>query len=698
MEKLQYNLDGLCCANCAAKIEKQVAGLDGVEMANVDFVGKKLTVHTNKDTAELELQAKKIIESVDSNIQLRAAKKEASEEDSKEDSEEESEKSYIVQTVISIALFAAAFVLEKVWDLSLISAICYGVSILLAGYRVFLSGIKGALKGKVNENTLMTIAVVAAFCLGQYAEAAMVAILFNIGEILEDRAVDNSRKNIEHLAEIRPDTARKFENGEETVVAAEKIAVGDVIAVHPYERIPLDGTVLTGASALDSSALTGESLPVEAGAGSEVLSGMMNGQGLLTVQVTNDFSNSAASRIISMVESAAARKGKAEKLITRFAAVYTPVVIAMAVLLMAIPPLWGLGTFSTWLYRALIFLVASCPCALVISVPLGFYAGIGAESKAGVLIKGGKYLEALSKADAVVFDKTGTLTSGVLSVSKVTSLGDWNEQKMLQFAASAEQYSAHPAAKAVMNANTAELLPAAGVAETAGHGVSAVIDGRQILCGRKKLLEAHDIAMENVPPASIYIAADGKLEGYIELADTVKADAAACVVALKKLEISRIVMLTGDNESAAAAAASQCGITEYHAGLLPEDKVSLMEKIRGESGKTVFVGDGINDAPVLAAADCGVAMGLGTDAAIEASDVVLTVDKPSKLADAIGLSRRAMRVIFANIVFALGVKAIVLVLAALGFAPMWLAVFADVGVSILAVMNATRILRFCVKS
>lgn len=692
MEKLQYNLDGLCCANCAAKIEAQVAKLEGVETANVDFINKKLTVHTNKDADELEKQTKKIIETVDSNIKLRT--------EHTEDSDEESEAgSSLLQAVISVALFVAALLLEKVFHFSLIAAVCYGASILLAGYRVFLSGAKSLLKCKINENTLMSIAVIAAFCLGQYAEAAMVAILFNIGEMIEDRAVDNSRKGIEHLAEIRPDTARKMENSEEKIVAAETIAIGDVIAVHPYERIPLDGTVLTGTSALDSSALTGESLPVEAGTGSEVLSGMMNGQGLLTVQVTNDFSNSAASRIISMVESAAARKGHAEKLITRFAAVYTPVVIGMAVLLMLIPPLLGLGSMSTWLYRALVFLVASCPCALVISVPLGFYAGIGAESKIGVLIKGGKYLEALSKADAVVFDKTGTLTSGVLSVSKATSLGDWDKKKLLQFAASAEQYSAHPAAKAVMNAaNGISLFSATDPTETAGQGVSAVIDGKQILCGRRKLLEAHGIAMNEVQPASIYIAADGKLEGCIDLSDTVKSDAAACVSALKRLNVKRIVMLTGDNEAAASAAAKQCGITEYHAGLLPEDKVALMEKIRTESGKTVFVGDGINDAPVLAASDCGVAMGLGTDAAIEASDVVLTVDKPSKLADAIGLSRRAMRVVYANIVFALGVKAIVLILAALGFAPMWLAVFADVGVSILAVMNATRILGFRVNS
>lgn len=694
MEKLQYNLDGLCCANCAAKIENQIANLDGVEQARVDFVNKTLTVHTNGSSSDMEKQAKQIIESVDSNITMRA---EREKEESAEHEEESEGKSSLILAVISIALFAAALVSDKMLHVPLAAEICYAAAILPAGYRVFISGFKGLLKLKINENTLMSIAVIAAFCLGQFSEAAMVAILFHIGEMLEDRAVDNSRKNIEHLAEIRPDTARRLENGEEKTVAAESIKIGDVIAIHPYERIPLDGTVLSGNSFLDSSALTGESLPVETVTGSNVLAGMMNGQGLLTVEVTNDFSNSAASRIINMVESAAARKGSAEKLITRFATIYTPIVIGMAVLLMAVPPLLGFGAFSTWLYRALIFLVASCPCALVISVPLGFYAGIGAESKNGVLIKGGKFLEALSKADAVVFDKTGTLTNGVLSVSRVTPIGDMSEQQLLQTAASAEQYSAHPAAKAVLQANSAELLSAEDVSESAGHGVSAVVDGKKILCGRAALLEAQGIDLKSVEPASIFVAADGKLIGSIDLADTIKPDSAVCVAALKKLGIKRVVMLTGDHPKAAAAAAAQCGISEFHAGLLPEDKVALMEQIRKESGKTVFVGDGINDAPVLAAADCGAAMGLGTDAAIEASDMVLTLDKPSKLASAIGLSRRAMRVIYTNIIFALAVKAIVLVLAALGFAPMWLAVFADVGVSIIAVMNSTRILRFRAK-
>lgn len=738
MVKYKYALEGLNCANCAAKIESQVGRLDGIETATVDFVGKTLTVHADRLPASFEEQAAPLIRSIDGNVRLVPEKK------GEQAASKENSSLQLIITIASVLLFAAGMAAEKLLHIEIAGAISFGAAALLAGYQVFISGIKALFRFKLDENTLMTIAVIAAFCLGEFSEAAMVAILFHLGELLEDKAVSRSRRNIEHLAEIRPDTARLVsaqdhcdceghehhehehshrehghddggccgheeghehdcggcgllhEQGGERVVPAETVAIGDVISVHPYERIPLDGKILSGASSLDSSALTGESMPLEAAPGTEVLSGMMNGQGLLTVEVTNDFSNSAASRIIDMVESSAARKGHAEKLITRFAAIYTPIVMALAALLMIVPPLAGLGAFSTWFYRALIFLVASCPCALVISVPLGFFAGIGAQSKNGVLVKGGKYVEVLSHPDAVVFDKTGTLTSGKLSVTEVVTTGSLSREELLQLAASAEQYSSHPAAQAILTANTSPLLPAEEPSEIAGQGVTATVNGKQIICGRRPLMERYKIDTKN-QKASIFIAVNGVVEGLISLSDTVKTDAAACVSRLRGLGVKRIVMLTGDNEQAALNAANQCGITEFHAGLLPENKVSLMEQIRSESGKTIFVGDGINDAPVLAASDCGVAMGLGTDAAIEASDVVLTADKPSKLADAVSLSARSMRVIRFNIAFALLVKAAVLILAAIGFAPMWLAVFADVGVSILSVLNATRILRFRIK-
>ncbi len=611
-----------------------------------------------------------------------------------EEKEHENPKLFFLQLISSILFFLAGILTEHVFHSpELVSAICFAASIVLAGWQVSVEGIKAALKLRIDETTLMTIAVVAAFCLGQYSEAAMVAILFQLGEMLEDKAVDKSRTNIQKLVNLRPDSARILVEGQERQVPAESVTVGDTILVYPYERIPLDGMVLSGSSSLDTSALTGESVPLDAGEGTEVLSGMMNEQGPLTIQVTKDFHNSAASRIIEMVESASARKGQAEKLITRFAEIYTPVVILLAILLMAVPPLLGLGEFRVWLYRALIFLVASCPCALVISVPLGFYAGIGAASKNGVLIKGGKYLEALSKAKAVVFDKTGTLTSGKLSVKKVHTASNLDSDELLRIAASIEQYSAHPAAKAILEASARfELSPAKEIEEIPGHGMIGTVNGRRVLCGRRALMEANHVDLSGSEPASIFIAIDGKLEGSIELSDIPRPDASGGIASLKQLGISRIVMLTGDHQQAAQAAAAECGIDELHAGLLPGDKVSILQEIRRTSGTTVFVGDGINDAPVLAASDCGVAMGLGTEAAIEASDIVLTVDRPSKLAPAIRLARRAMGIIRFNIIFALGVKAVVLVFSALGYTPMWLAVFADVGVCILSVINSSRIL------
>ena len=597
---------------------------------------------------------------------------------------------------LSVAFLIIGVLAQRLFQFpQVIVGILFGLSVILSGWRVFIEGIKSFIKFKIDETTLMSIAVIAAFFLGEYLEAALVALLYNLGETLEDRAVENSRQSIEKLAEIRSDTARRIENGKEEVVPAETVSIGETILVNPYERVPLDSIVISGISSVNTSALTGESEPMDAVEGTKVLSGMMNEQGPLTVKVTSDFQNSAATRIIAMVESASARKGKAEKLITRFAQIYTPIVIGMAVLLMVIPPLLGFGEFRTWLYRALIFLVASCPCSLVISIPLGFYAGIGGASKSGVLIKGGKFLEALSHTSAVVFDKTGTLTHGELDVSKINILGNLSKENLLKTAASIEQYSAHPTAKAILkSAGDIDFYDVENAAEIPGHGVKGEIEGKEVLCGRKSLLENSGIDLNSAETASVYISVDGKLEGSLELNDTLKEDANEGIKALKNININRIVMLTGDNEKSAKEVAENCGITEFHSGLLPEQKVKLMEEIRKESGKTVFVGDGINDAPVLAASDCGVAMGLGTDAAIEACDVVLTLDKPSKLAPAIKFAQRAMKVIRFNIIFALTVKAIVLVLAAMGLASMLLAVFADVGVCIIAVINSTRILKF----
>lgn len=690
MSAYKYHISGLDCANCAAKVERAIAGMDSVSEAHVDFINKTLTIKTEHSIEELLPHVKSMIDRVEDGIQLTPAE----EKKSAEQAEEKEEKRERIELVISLALLLLGVAASLLAFPLYLEIIFYGLSAAVAGYRVCISGLKSILRLRFDENALMTIAVIAAFFLGDYFEAAMVALLFHIGEMLEDRAVNKSRHSIEELAEIRPDTAWILHDNGEQKVDAQSVAIGSVISVHPFERVPLDGVVLSGSSTLDASALTGESLPVEAGAGTEVLSGMMNGEAALTVKVTKAYSDSAATRIIDMVESAAAQKGNAERAITRFARVYTPIVMVLAILLAFLPPLAGMGDFSTWISRALVFLVASCPCALVISVPLGFYSGIGAASKIGVLVKGGRYLEALSKVDAVVFDKTGTLTSGKLSVSNITTVEEGAEDAFLRLAAAAEQYSEHPVARAIKEAAAGLKLPElTGFTELAGLGVRALHDKDEILCGRNLLFEERGISLSGLPEASVYLSVNGKAIGAVQIADAPRKETPAAIQALRNLGIKRLVMLTGDAEKPASEIARQCGLTEYHAGLMPEDKVRLMQEIRQKSGVTAFVGDGINDAPVLAAADCGIAMGLGTDAAIESADIVLTTDSPARLPDAISLFRRTMGIVRFNIALALIIKAVVLILAAFGYAPMWSAVFADVGVSLIAVLNSTRILK-----
>ena len=600
-----------------------------------------------------------------------------------------------VPVIAAAVLFAAAMAAEKtVPAFTYAAAVLYGLSVLAAGYNVFKECVEAALKHRITEDTLMTIAMVAAFATKHFSEAAMTAILFSLGEILEETAVERSRGNIRKLMDIRPETAHRFSDGAEETVDAREIVSDDIIAVHPFERIPLDGVITDGSSDINASAITGESVPLEGRECTEVLSGMVNGGGSLKIKVTNSFKNSAATKILEMVESASGRKGNAEKFITRFAKVYTPAVVLAAVLIAAVPSILGYGSFNMWLYRSLIFLVASCPCALVISVPLAFYAGIGVQSRMGVLVKGGRFLETLSKAKAVVLDKTGTLTSGKLNVTGIAVSGGYSRDDILMAAAAIEKYSSHPIAKAIYEAAAELEVPeASDVAEKPGVGVSGTVSGKTVLCGRKHFLEEKGVDFgvfkEN---ASVYVSSDGKILGGIILSDLPKPDSAEAVDMLGRLNVNRIVMLTGDSAKSAEDTAKACGINEYKAGLLPGEKLRELEKIRGESGTAVFVGDGINDAPSIAAADCGIAMGLGTDAAIETADVVLSSGKLSSLASAVSVSRRVMRIIWFNIFFALTVKAIVLLMAVLGYAQIWAAVFADVGVCILSVLNSIRIL------
>lgn len=683
----KYTLQNLDCAHCAMKIEEAVAELDGVDNVIVTFATKTLALESNIDEHELFNTLQKTIDSVEDGVTLIEQK--ANKENQSTKKVFNKDKLILIETGIAIALTAIGLVFSAFLSPEWIGKIIIAVGVCFSGYRVVIKGLKALLKLKLDENVLMMIAVVASCILGEFFEAAAVTILFNIGEYIEDKAVSKSRRGIEALSMIRPDKAHLLKaDGSTVTLDAEEIQPNDTITVNPYERIPLDGIIIDGESSLDTSALTGESIPRNVAKNSSVMSGMMNLEGVLTIKVTNSCEDSAASRILKLVEESAAQKGKSEKFISRFAKVYTPIVFLMALVLAVVPPLIGLGDFTTFINRALVFLVASCPCALVISVPLGFYSGIGSASKNGVLIKGGKFIEAISKANTVAFDKTGTLTKGELAVSNIKLLGKLSKDEVLAIVASAEEYSSHPSALAIKKA--AEKLPSLKLTdhkEIAGKGVSAQYNGKTVLCGNKKLF--NDSKLKN---GIIYLSVDGKIVGEIETSDEIREDTKDTLNRLRALGIEHIVMLTGDGEITAKKIADECGLNEFKHSLMPEEKATTVKELQ-KAGKVIFVGDGINDAPVLAAADCGFAMGLGSDAAIESADAVLTSGTLAKLPTAIKISRSAMKTVRFNIIFALSLKAIVLILAALGYAPMWVAVIADTGLSVLTVLNAARLLR-----
>ena len=611
------------------------------------------------------------------------------------DEEESHSKIKTILLVFSAVVTVACVILHLSVDFNpIIIGIACGVATIIAGNETFINGIKSAIKLKLDETTLLTIAVIAAFCLGEFTEAALVTILFQFGELLEDVAVGRSKKNIEALAKIRPDKAILIENGEEVEVPAENVKIGSTILVKPYERIPLDGTVVQGNSSIDTSAITGESVPVEGIHGTEVMSGMQNGDGVIKVVTTKTAENSAASRILKMVGESQKNKGESEKFITRFAKVYTPIVIVISVLVAVVPTLI-FGDFSLWLYRALVCLVASCPCAIVISVPLAYFAGIGGASKKGIMIKGGKYVEALSKADCFVFDKTGTLTTGKIKVGSVTAFGEMGESEILSYCASAEEYSTHPIALAIKTKaeeSGIALAKADNITEKAGHGVSAEIDGKKISVGGVVLLgdDDKDKVKDN---SSVFLIVNGKLQGGITVTDTIREESKEVLDTLKSMGANQLVMLTGDREDKAKNIASLAGITTVYSNLLPDEKVGHMKSLRKKHTSTVFVGDGINDAPVIALADCGIAMGLGSDAAIEASDAVLADGTLKQLPYMVKISRRIMSTIKANITFALVVKALVIALAVVGIAPMWLGVLSDTGLSMICILYSMRLLK-----
>ena len=594
-----------------------------------------------------------------------------------------------VMAVIALA----AIVLSMIPGLSLLKGLFYLIPTILWGKLLFTRGWKALKRKQLDEHVLTSIAVIAAFLIGEYFEALMVVILFFIGDWLEVKAVQRSRKDIAAVVNIRPQRANLIlPNGEVQNILSKKLRIGDKIQVKVGERVPVDCVILDGQSTMDRSAITGESVAVGVQPGDRVLSGEVNLSGVLTCHCETTYDNSTASKIIQLVEESSAQKGETEKFITRFAKYYTPAVLVLAVLTIVIPPVLGWGSFRMWLSRALVFLVASCPCALVISVPLAFFSGVGAMSKQGVLLKGTKFIEPLAKADVVVCDKTGTITTGELQVSKVEQFSDAYDMKAVT--ALAEQYSSHPVAQAICRAfgKGDESTEVKDVKEFAGKGVSLLMNGKQVLCGSARLMKENGISMEHVAEANVYTAVDGKLLGCVMLSDVPRADAADTMKQLKTLGVKRTVMLTGDSAISASVVAEQVGIDYVHSGLLPQDKSRLMKELKQNGKTTVFVGDGINDAPVLAAADIGFAMGLGTDAAIESADAVLMSDNLSALPKVMKTARQTVSIVKANILFILVSKAAVLLLGLLGIAPMWLAVVADVGVSILCVLNAVRIL------
>lgn len=689
MKKYTYTLENLNCAHCASKIESKIADTQGFENVSFNFATKILSF--TSETPDSLLQIQQICDSIEDGVTVVDSSKKA----------KENQKGKIsldtVMLIVAIVLGVAAFVLhltlpENQTYSTVILLILSVAASLLSGYKIFLKGIKNAVKLKIDETVLLAVAVIAAFCLGEFVEAAMVTILFSLGEFIEDIAVDASRRDIEKLAQIRPDTATIIKDGVETVVPAESVKTGSIITVKPYERLPLDGVVTNGKSTLDASALTGESMPVDITVGSEVMSGAINGNGLIEIRTTKEYGNSTASRILQLVEDAAARKGQKEKLITRFASIYTPIVIIIAAAIAFIPPLLGLGEFTEWIYRALVCLVASCPCAIVISVPLSYYSGIGAASKIGVLIKGGKYIEALAKADSFVFDKTGTLTSGKLEVESITTFGGYDKNEVLALAAACEKHSVHPVATALKKrAENLKLPQLSDYSESAGHGTSAVFNGKKLECGGIKIL--NDEQKKLAGNASVFVVYDGELIGALSVSDTARAESQEVISKLKKLGVKNTVMLTGDSKSNADMVSEKLGLDKCYSNLLPSDKLDKVEEIKTHSKAVCFVGDGINDAPVLSASDCGIAMGLGSEAAIEASDAVLSSGSLVKLPDAIKLSRKVMRTVRTNIIFALTVKAAVIILAAFGVASMWMSVIADTGVSVACVLYAARLLK-----
>ncbi|MFP4697399.1 MAG: heavy metal translocating P-type ATPase, partial [Eubacteriales bacterium] len=675
---------GIICASCGYKMEEKIKNIEGVKEAHLNFSTGKLTLEiTNvNDIDKIITKAKKIIKDIEPEVTVEIEEALTYDKDAKSNGK-------LYKLALGILLFLTARFLNI--D-NTIELILYTVSYIILGGAVLLRAGKNILRGQFfDENFLMSIATIGAIAIGEFPEGVAVMLFYQIGEFFQDMAVNRSRSSIASLMDLRPDYANLKKNSETVRVDPEGVNVGDIIIVKPGERIPLDGVVIEGESMVDTSALTGESVPRKIKVKEEVLSGMINKNGVLTVEVKKPFSESTLAKIFDLVENASSRKAPTEQFISKFARYYTPVVVFSALALALIPPIITGSPFNQWIYRSLVFLVISCPCALVVSIPLGFFGGIGGASKKGILIKGGNFLEALNKVDIAVFDKTGTLTKGVFKVIKVNPSDSFTKKDLLMYGAYGEAFSTHPIAISIRDEYNKDILEekVTFYDEISGHGIIAKFEDKTIVIGNKKLMEREGISYSdsNIIGTIVHIAVNNEYVGNIIIADEIKEDSIETIKGLKSLGVSETIMLTGDRKDVAESIGKTLSLTKVYSELLPDQKVEKLEMIEQskDKGTVLFVGDGINDAPVLARADVGIAMGgLGSDAAIEAADVVLMNDKPSNLVDAIKMARRTRRIVFQNIIFALGVKAFFLILGAFGITTMWEAVFADVGVTLIA--------------
>lgn len=703
MGEVTLELEGLNCASCAGKIEKLSGELRGVESTSLDFVNKKLkvSIYETNDKEEIINNIKKIINKLEPNVVVRDSSiRNSVLEDSAIEETKRKEYFNIGRILISGILFLIPYLFKLEGSEKLIFFL---ISYIIIGYKVIIIAFKNIVSGvPFDENFLMTVATIGAFVIGEYPEGVAVMLFYNIGELFQDKAVNHSRNSIKALMDIRPDSANLVVEDGVKIVSPNDVHIGDYIIIKPGEKVPLDGVVVEGESMLDTSNITGESVPRTIKTGEDIISGVVNKHGLLKVKVNKEFGESTISKILDLVENASSKKAKTENFITKFARYYTPAVVFIALGIGVIPILLGLGDPSQWAYKAFVFLVISCPCALVISIPLGFFGGIGAASKRGILIKGGNYLEALNDVDTLVFDKTGTITKGTFKVTDIMGYGGYIKEDIIEIAALGESYSNHPIAKSILEHfhGEVEKTRVENYKEISGKGISVDIDKVPILLGNEKLLEEEGIVIERSEAIGtiIYIGKDKKHIGTIIVSDELKEGIKETLIDLKKNKgIKETVMLSGDNIETAKKVAKLAGIDKSFGNLLPGDKVKLLENImnkKDDNKKTIFIGDGVNDAPVLARADIGIAMGgLGSDAAIEASDIVIMTDEISKISTAMKIARKTKRIVTQNIALALGLKLIVLALGSVGLATMWQAVFADVGVTIIAVLNSIRTLK-----